>query len=52
MFTCDCMFWNENIDELNRVLLNSTKEYYGDKFLFCPWCGSELKGVNYDKDTE
>jgi len=45
---CNCKDWEENIDILNgptvlQSIRTGSKGYTGKVFVYCPWCGKELK---------
>lgn len=44
------MEWEDNIDKVNGPILSwslryGLKGYNGNKFKFCPWCGTHLTEV-------
>jgi hypothetical protein len=47
MLKCDCEGWQKNFPAIKAqaifcALQSAGPKYDGDKFKFCPWCGSEL----------
>lgn len=49
MTQCDCPDWDRNMRLINSIVAlasaRSGVDYYkdGKEFVFCPWCGKELK---------
>lgn len=46
----NCVEWEDNIDKVNGPILSwslryGLKGYNGNKFKFCPWCGTHLTEV-------
>lgn len=45
---CACSDWENNIQHLESLLLLAMthgREYQGEFFRFCPWCGQPLAGI-------
>jgi hypothetical protein len=50
---CSCSDWHKNIQHLESLLLlgmTHGREYQGDSFHFCPWCGRLLAGATERRD--
>jgi hypothetical protein len=42
---CECKGWKESVPQIEDAQVLAWKqgrEYTGEKFLFCPWCGKTL----------
>lgn len=55
MMKCNCSRYEKNINELNSCISYAwihNREYTGEYFEYCPWCGNKLKEDNSEKSNE